>query len=68
MTKLKWDVIGITEMKKRGESVRTLKAGHNFFQIGSSDEIIGGFHFFIEKKHSSTKMFIKSICTRGSDH
>lgn len=61
---IKWDVIGVCEIRHRGENLKTLKSGHLFYSIGSETESVGGVGFFIHKKHKKNVVDIKSVSTR----
>ncbi|XP_071635060.1 craniofacial development protein 2-like [Temnothorax longispinosus] len=56
---IKWDVLGISEMRLSGEAVTILKSGHLLFQRNSNENShIGGVAFMIHKrmmKHFITK-------------
>jgi len=38
MEGIKWDIIGIGEVKKRGEQFGELKSGHHLYHIGMKEK------------------------------
>ena len=64
LSKIKWDIVGVSEVKQRGESLKKLKSGHLFYQVGSETETTGGVGFFIHRKHEENIIQIKNVSTR----
>ena len=64
LSKIKWDIVGVSEVKQRGESLKKLKSGHLFYQVGSETETTGGVGFFIHRKHEDNIIEIKNVSTR----
>lgn len=58
--KVKWDVVGLSEIRRRGEEQITLKSGHIFHYAGQMDTSEGGVGFIIHRKHTK---YIKEINT-----
>ncbi|XP_072401726.1 uncharacterized protein [Diabrotica undecimpunctata] len=50
MSKVKWDIIGVSEVRRHEENLITLKSGHILYSIGSETESIGVVGFFIHKR------------------
>ncbi|XP_044766144.1 craniofacial development protein 2-like [Coccinella septempunctata] len=61
---IKWDVIGLSEVRRRGEQLITLKSGHNLYYAGEEDKSIGGTGFLIHKRHNANIVSLKKISTR----
>lgn len=60
---IKWDIVGISEVRRRDEGLKTLKSGHIFYHVGNNDESVGGVGFFIHKKHADAVTSIQAIST-----
>lgn len=52
LEKIKWDIIGLSEIRRRGEDQMTLKSGHIFHYVGETHKSEGGVGFIIHKKHN----------------
>uniref|UniRef100_A0AAR5PXW6 Endonuclease/exonuclease/phosphatase domain-containing protein n=1 Tax=Dendroctonus ponderosae TaxID=77166 RepID=A0AAR5PXW6_DENPD len=74
---IKWDIVGVSEVKRRGEDQITLRSGHTFHFKGEEDSS-GGVGFFVHKKHIPNLKKIECVSPRdiavlseisvGSDH
>lgn len=58
---IKWDIIGLSEVRRSGEQLITLSAGHNFYDISEKNSSIG---FLDHKRHQANIILIKRISTR----
>lgn len=47
--KITWDVLGVGEIRRRGDYIEILKAGHLSYHQGEEHESVGGVEFFINK-------------------
>lgn len=61
---IKWDIVGLSEVRRKREEQITLKSGHIFHYIGQTDASEGGVGFIIHKKHTHRIIEIKSLSTR----
>jgi hypothetical protein len=61
---IKWDVIGISEVRRRGEQMVELKSGHHFYHIGMSDKSEAGVGFLVHKSLAGNISEIKGINER----
>ncbi|XP_030747668.1 craniofacial development protein 2-like [Sitophilus oryzae] len=41
LEKIRWDIVGMSEVRRRGESLETLKSGHLFYYNGEQQQSIG---------------------------
>lgn len=57
---IKWDVIGISEVRRKGEGQLTLRSGHLFYYVGAEDTAVGGVGFLIHRKLTKNIVEIKS--------
>ena len=65
LEKIKWDVVGVSEVRKPGEECLKLQSGHTFFYRGSdSQTLIHGVGLFIHKRWSNRITHTKSISDR----
>ncbi|XP_072397221.1 uncharacterized protein [Diabrotica undecimpunctata] len=48
---IKWDVMGLSEVRRRGEEQYTLKSGHLFHFKGEDNSSNGGVGFIVHKRH-----------------
>lgn len=65
LEKIKWDVIGVSEVRKPGEEFLRLQSGHTFFYRGSdSQTLMHGVGLFIHKRWSNHITHTKSISDR----
>lgn len=61
---IKWDIVGLNEVRRRGEKLVSLKSGHTFYYVGEDDKSIGGTGFLIHKRHGSSIISLKKISNR----
>ena len=61
--KIKWDVIGLSEVRRKSEELMTLKEGHIFYYRGTKDGRLGGVGFLINKKWKNNVDKIKAYRT-----
>lgn len=47
----KWDIIGLSEVRRKGEDQIILKSGNLFFYKGEEESSIGGVGFLVNKRH-----------------
>src|ERR1700761_2016532 len=65
LEKIKWDFVGVSEVRKSGEECLKLQSGHTFFYRGSdSQALIHGVGLFIHKRWSNSITHTKSISDR----
>lgn len=64
LKKINWDIVGLSEVRRRGEDQVTLKSGHIFHYVGETHKSEGGVGFIIHRKHTQQIMEIGSISTR----
>ncbi|XP_044759008.1 craniofacial development protein 2-like [Coccinella septempunctata] len=64
LEQINWDVVGLSEVRRRGEQLCRLKSGHTFYHAGNEDSSIGGTGFLIHKRHNSGIVSIKTISPR----
>src|ERR1700744_6332528 len=65
LEKIKWDVVGVSEVRKPGEECIKLQSGHTFYYRGSdSQTLIHGVGLFINKRWSNHMTHTKSISDR----
>lgn len=64
LEKIKWDIVELSKVRRRGEEQTTLKSGHTFHYIGQTDASEGGVGFIVHRKHTQNIIEIKSISTR----
>ncbi|XP_072381232.1 uncharacterized protein [Diabrotica undecimpunctata] len=63
MSKVKWDIIRVSEVRRHGENLTTLKSGHIFYSIDSETESIGRVGFFIHNRLADDIVITRSIST-----
>lgn len=61
---IKWDIVGLSEVRRRGEQLVTLKSGHSFYYVGEDNSSVGGTGFLIHKRHRTNIVSLKKISTR----
>lgn len=61
---IKWDVVGLNEVRRRGENQLILKSGHLFHYRGEKDTSVGEVGFIIHKKQIPNVTEIKTVCPR----
>ncbi|XP_045466606.1 craniofacial development protein 2-like [Harmonia axyridis] len=64
LEQIKWDVVGLGEVRRRGEQLCKLKSGHIFYHAGNENSSIGGTGFLIHKRHDPSIVSIKKISPR----
>ena len=65
LEKIKWDVVGVSEVRKPGEECVKLQSGHTFFYRGSDSQMLmHGVGLFIHKRWSNRITHTKSISDR----
>lgn len=64
IAQINWDIIGVSEVRQRGESLRTLKTGHLYYNKGNETQSVGGVGFFVHKKHTKNIICTSSISSR----
>lgn len=61
---IKWDVVGLSEVKRGGEQLLDLKSGHIFYNVDEEESSWGGVGFLIHKRHKSSIVSLNKISTR----
>lgn len=61
---MKWDIIGLCEVRQKREGWKTLKSGHALYHIGDKDKRIGGIGFMINKRHKKCVEEVKHMSGR----
>ncbi|KAG7308870.1 hypothetical protein JYU34_006132 [Plutella xylostella] len=61
---VKWDVIGLSEVRRRGENLMTLSNGDMFFHRGHEDSSYGGVGFLISRKICPDIKNVNSVSPR----
>ena len=65
LEKIKWDVVGVSEVRKPGEECLKLQSGHTLYYRGSdSQSLIHGVGLFINKRWSNHITYTMSISDR----
>jgi endonuclease/exonuclease/phosphatase family metal-dependent hydrolase len=65
LEKIKWDVVGVSEVRKLGEECLKLQSGHTFYYRGSDSQMLmHGVGLFINKRWSNQITHTKSISDR----
>ncbi|KAH1010984.1 hypothetical protein HUJ04_000431 [Dendroctonus ponderosae] len=65
LTHINWHFLGLCEIRRRGESMMTVKSGHVFYHSGYPNKSDGSSGFLIhKKKHAKDIITIKSISPR----
>jgi len=62
--KIKWDIIGLSEVRRKSEDMITLKDGNVFYYRGTKDGRLGGVGFLINKKWRNNVEKIESVSDR----
>lgn len=62
--KIKWDVIGLSEVRRRGEGLIKLQSGHSFYYAGEEEKSEGGIGFVINKRLENQILAVKKISSR----
>ncbi|XP_030845665.1 uncharacterized protein LOC115925828 [Strongylocentrotus purpuratus] len=63
---IKWDIVGLGEVRRRGEELTVLKSGHHFYHIGKKNNSEAGVGFLVHKSIADVKTINK--VNVGSDH
>ena len=50
LKEIKWDIIGISEMRKKGECLAKRRNGHLIYNMGNNNEAKNGVRFIINKR------------------
>lgn len=61
---IKWDILGLSEIRRRGEEQQILKSGHLFHYRGEEHTSSGGIGMIVHKKHIPKITKIETISTR----
>ncbi|XP_041481845.1 uncharacterized protein LOC121429016 [Lytechinus variegatus] len=61
-----WDIVGLCEVRRRGEHLQQLKSGHLLYTRGKEESSIGGVGFLIHKTIASNVISYKSTSDRVS--
>lgn len=64
LQRIKWDVIGLSEVRRRGENFIKLKSCHCFYHIREEDRSEGGIGFLIHKRLIANILSLKKISSR----
>ena len=64
LERIKWDVIGVSEVRRRGEECLELRSGHIFMYSGDENRSMGGVGLFINKRWASRISHIQSVSDR----
>lgn len=66
ISKIKWDIVGLGDVRRRGEQQIGLKLGNTLYLKGNEDRPMGGVGFMIHKKHVNNIAHFESVSTRVS--
>lgn len=61
---IKWDILGLSEIRTKDENQMILKSGHLLHYKGENEAAIGGVVFIVHRKHKDQIIKVKSISTR----
>lgn len=61
---IKWDIVGLGEVRRRGEELTVLKSGHHFYHIGKMNKSEAGVGFLVHKSIAGNISEIKGINER----
>lgn len=64
LNKIKWDIVGLSEVRRRGESQITLRSGHLFHYKGDDNLSQSGVGFMVNKRHVANRIEIKCLSAR----
>jgi endonuclease/exonuclease/phosphatase family metal-dependent hydrolase len=64
LKEIKWDVIGLAETRRRGESIKKLKSENILFTKGKNDKCQSGVGFLINKTMTNNVVEFKSVSDR----
>lgn len=61
---IKWDILGMSEVRRKGEAETILKSGHLLYHKGEDEISQGGTGFLVHKRHKHQILKISSISPR----
>ncbi|KAH1026597.1 hypothetical protein HUJ05_000237 [Dendroctonus ponderosae] len=61
---INWDIVGVSEVKRRGEDQITLRSGYKFHFKGEEDSPYGGVGSYVHKKHIPNLEKIECVSPR----
>jgi hypothetical protein len=61
---VEWDIIGLSEIRRRGEKFIELQSGHQFYYIGMDKKSLAGVGFIIHKKWTRYISEVKGVNER----
>ncbi|XP_072389526.1 uncharacterized protein [Diabrotica undecimpunctata] len=61
---IKWDVLGLSEIRRKGKNQLVLKSGYLLHSIGENDKAVGGVGFLVHKKHLDKIIKTESVTSR----
>lgn len=64
---IKWDLIGMGEMKRNGENLVTIKSSHILYHIGHENKSSDGIDLFIHKRHADNIVSKYAVSARVAD-
>lgn len=64
LSKIHWDIVGLSEIRRRGEQQLRLKSGNALYFRGNEDRSEGGVGFIIHKKHTKNIEHLESVSPR----
>ena len=64
LKEIKWNVIGLAETRRRGESIKKLESGNILFTKGKNDKCQSGVGFLINKALANNVVEFKSVSDR----
>ncbi|XP_056641545.1 craniofacial development protein 2-like [Diorhabda sublineata] len=64
LDRINWDILGISETRRRGEESIRLRSGHILFYKGREDNSLGGVGFLVNKRISPNLQILKTISDR----
>lgn len=62
LEQIKWDIIGLSEVRRQGEKLWKLKSEHMF--VGEENVSVGGTGFLVHKRHYENILSFKKISSR----
>lgn len=64
LKQIHWDIVGLSEVRRRGEEQISLKSGNTFYYRGNEESSDGGVGFIIHKRLVSNILHLESISPR----
>lgn len=64
LEKIRWDVVGVSEVRRRGEECLRLRSGHTLYYRGHENKSEGGVGLFINKKWTKHITHTQSVSVR----